>query len=829
MALGSALDSALSGLRVAQQQLDVISNNIANVSTTGYTRKILPQSTQVLQDSGRPIGVQAEKAIRNVDMNLLLDIFTQVSLTSASDVKASYMNQIQQFHGSADSEMSIAAELADLKDTFAALADSPTDEFLLSGVVNQAQTFSNKVNDFSQLLTQMRNNAENELSVSIARVNDLLEEIANLNAQVRTAHNLNRSSAAIEDLRDQAVHALSEEIEISFFTRGDGVMVVQTNNGVQLVDETATEVFFQPSNISTQHYYPDSINGIYVGGNPAKFPGAFDISSGSLGGNIGGLIEMRDEYLPKYQAQLDELSYQTARRFDLQGLRLFTNASGTLPDNTAPDPTPLPPGSPARPVSYVGFSETMQVNESILSDYTLIQQGTYSSDITIQDGSNEVIRRILEFTFSDTYCQEAVGTVNLDITTTGSADLQEHLGLYSSNQVVTGLNLSQYSEIDSNPVAPAVNASDELITSFTDYFPNWPNEDQFQLQLYDRSGAALAPITIDLSAIGANPLYATGAAHASLPDGQIDTALDQVVAAINDEITALGPPADLNVQATYNTNGQLVIESRGNVEFVDSGFGADAMGSSSFQALFGFSAQLFTTENPYFNIQIGNQDAVRIEILPGETHLDLYNKLQKTSIADSGVAGLYVDDADFTATNTLTLRPGIDDTGLGGPYYGGDMRITFGPHQADGTGVAAAGASVLSSLFGSDTPISSISYDSETREVAGVGSGKFVSFRTAYLGPDLSIGTEVLSGHNLIDYSQKIINQHAQETVLIESLLEDETQYQTTLERRMADESGVNLDEEMSMLIVMQNAYSASARAITTISDMFDELMALLR
>lgn len=828
MALGSALDSALSGLRVTQQQIDVISNNIANVSTTGYTRKTLPQSTQVLQETGKPVGVQAESVIRVVDMNLLQDVFTQVSLTSASSVKSGYLNQIQQFHGSSDSEMSIAAELSDLKDTFAALSDSPDDEFLLANVVNQAGTFANKVNDFSALLSEMRNNAENEISVSVARVNDLLEQISDLNAQVRSAHNLGRSSAAVEDLRDQAVKELSEEMEVSYFIRGDGVMVVQTNTGVQLVDEAATEVYFKPSNVSTGSYYPDSINGIFVGGNPDVVPNAFDVTPTDLGGTIGGLIELRDEMLPKYQAQLDELAYQTARRFELQGLMLFTDSSGTLPANTAPDLTPLPPGTPARPVEYVGFSETMQVNTAIVQDHSLVQQGTYSSDTTIQSGSNEVIRRVLEYVFSDVQYQEAAGTVNLDIATTGSADLQEHLGLYSFNQVVAGLDLSKYSEIDSNPVAPAVNGADELITTFTDYFPSWPNQDQFQIQLYDRSGAALAPITVDMSDIGANAAYAIGVAHASLPDGQIDNALDQVVAAINDAITAIAPPADLNVQATYNTNGQLMIESRGDIEFISTGFGADAMGSDSFQALLGFSAQLFETEDPYFQIQIGNRDAVKIEIEPGDTHTDLYDKLQKTSLGDAGVIGLYVDDADFAGSGTLTLRPGIDETGLGGPVYGGDMKIIFGPHKADGTGVAASGDSVVASLFGSDTPIVDVGYQSETREIAGVGSGQYVDFRYEYLGPNAALETEILSGNNILDYAQKIINQQAQETTLVDSLLDDETQYKATLERRMSDESGVNLDEEMSMLIVMQNAYSASARAISTISGMFDELMNLL-
>jgi flagellar hook-associated protein 1 FlgK len=50
-----------------------------------------------------------------------------------------------------------------------------------------------------------------------------------------------------------------------------------------------------------------------------------------------------------------------------------------------------------------------------------------------------------------------------------------------------------------------------------------------------------------------------------------------------------------------------------------------------------------------------------------------------------------------------------------------------------------------------------------------------------------------------------------------------------TLERKSQSLSGVNVDEELSNMIVLQNAYSASARVISTISRMFDDLLAIAR
>ena len=49
------------------------------------------------------------------------------------------------------------------------------------------------------------------------------------------------------------------------------------------------------------------------------------------------------------------------------------------------------------------------------------------------------------------------------------------------------------------------------------------------------------------------------------------------------------------------------------------------------------------------------------------------------------------------------------------------------------------------------------------------------------------------------------------------------------LEFRRSSVSGVNLDEEMSRLVLYQQAYTASARVLTTTSELFDELMNLAR
>ena len=49
----------------------------------------------------------------------------------------------------------------------------------------------------------------------------------------------------------------------------------------------------------------------------------------------------------------------------------------------------------------------------------------------------------------------------------------------------------------------------------------------------------------------------------------------------------------------------------------------------------------------------------------------------------------------------------------------------------------------------------------------------------------------------------------------------------TSLKERLRDKSGVNVDDELTRMIQLQNSYSASARVMTTVTQMFDDLLRL--
>lgn len=81
----------------------------------------------------------------------------------------------------------------------------------------------------------------------------------------------------------------------------------------------------------------------------------------------------------------------------------------------------------------------------------------------------------------------------------------------------------------------------------------------------------------------------------------------------------------------------------------------------------------------------------------------------------------------------------------------------------------------------------------------------------------------------LASFSAQMLGLQAAQTNDARVELEFTTQFTETLEFRASSVSGVNLDEELANLVVLEQSFNASARVITTASDMLQELIDAVR
>ena len=72
-----------------------------------------------------------------------------------------------------------------------------------------------------------------------------------------------------------------------------------------------------------------------------------------------------------------------------------------------------------------------------------------------------------------------------------------------------------------------------------------------------------------------------------------------------------------------------------------------------------------------------------------------------------------------------------------------------------------------------------------------------------------------------------MISQQGEAAATAQSLQQGQEIVVNSLQQRFADQSNVNIDEEMANLLKLQTAYAANARVMSTVRDMLEQLLQL--
>ena len=300
MSLTLALQNALSGLNTSQAALQVISNNVANVNTEGYSRKVAAPTSRVIDGTGA--GVELGEISRIVDERLLLDMRRNLSSLGTAQVRASYYSRIQDQFGNPGDNASISGTLTDLSTALQSLSATPESSTLQTQAVSAAVSVAKQLNKLSAEIQAMRLDADKEIATKIQFVNGQLQIIADLNQKIERATALGQTTPELEDARDRALNNLSSMIEARYFKRTTGEVVVVLPDGSVLADKTAAKLGHTPAGgmAPAISYAGGAIDGIWHNG--------VDVTNSIAGGEIKGLIEMRDSVLPNLQAEIDRLT-----------------------------------------------------------------------------------------------------------------------------------------------------------------------------------------------------------------------------------------------------------------------------------------------------------------------------------------------------------------------------------------------------------------------------------------------------------------------------------------------------------------------------------------
>lgn len=301
MSLNSILNTAQSGLNVAQAGLRVTSDNVANVNTPGYVRKVLDQQSLYTSGVGSGVGI----AGIHTAADQFLDAASRQATSDggAAGAKADLLDQAQSLFGDPNAATSFFSQLSSTFSSFITLAAAPSST-TRAQAVPQVQDVLDQAGDIGAGLDTLGAQAGTRISADVTQANALISQINDLNTEISRAVVGGQDASGAQDQQAQALDKLSALIPVQVSPRTPAGVDLRTPDGAQLIS------LGKPATLA----YDASTT-----------PGAFSVTSADgatraipvpTSGEIGGLAQLRDATVPGLKGQLSELIGQTAAQLN---------------------------------------------------------------------------------------------------------------------------------------------------------------------------------------------------------------------------------------------------------------------------------------------------------------------------------------------------------------------------------------------------------------------------------------------------------------------------------------------------------------------------------
>ena len=354
MSISGTVASALSGLTAAARAAEIVSSNVANARTEGYSRRSLEIAPRTVGASGQ--GVQVVAVVRNTDPVITGDRRLAEAGAAERQTRADFLSSIESLLGSPEEEGSISARIAAFDASLIEAASRPDADTRLAAVVEAARGIIGNLSAAATEVQRARENADGQIGASVRQVNDALSGIASFNAQILSLSATGRDSSALMDQRQRLIDGIAPLIPLREVDRGNGLIALYSVGGAVLIDgDRPAQLGFTPAGVVTagMTLATGALSGLTVNGRAVGTTEGGPLSGGALSAQFA----LRDSVAPGVQAQLDTLARDLIDRFADPGM------DTTLAPGDAGLFTDL--GSAFLPANEAGLSMRLRLNPAV--------------------------------------------------------------------------------------------------------------------------------------------------------------------------------------------------------------------------------------------------------------------------------------------------------------------------------------------------------------------------------------------------------------------------------------------------------------------------------
>jgi len=740
-----ALRTAQSGLLANQSALDAVAQNVANVNSPDYSRKIVNMEQRVVAGTGA--GVQLSEVTRAVDEGLMKSLRLGLSTFNQFNTQSSYFSRMQDLFGAPSDNNSIANLMTEFGKSMEALTLAPGQSLDQGEFVRQAKDLAYKLTQMSSTVQELRVQADVDIAATATKINTLSSDLVDINNKIVQYASTNADVTDLRDKRDAKLDQLAGLVDISYFYRGDGDVVVFTRAGRTLVDNSSATVAHKAASsaASTTTHAEGDFNGIYIGVETA----ANDITTEVRDGKMKGLIDLRDGTLADLQSQLDEMAAELR-----DAVNAINNQGSGYPGSATMSGTRAFLNAGTAKIVPIGGEQTITMGNNSDTRITLFDfEGNQFNTTTLQT--------IMASASFGSGASAANGPWNIaEVATTMEGWLQQN---GAANAAVAVSATTGKLNIDLNSTTYFIGLRDEVNAAGTVPAP---------------LGSTAADATIQFDANG-------------------DSVIDETVSGFSN---------------FFGLNDLFVDD------VVDNIWETEVLASS------------FSASNATLTIYDGTT-STNITVTSGESLTTLATNITNTTAA--GVTATAIPDGNgfrlrvsSSNGNAFTITQAAADTFLTDTKMrSGDVRVSEQLRVRDdiisSPSLVTRGAIQWDSAKGANGEYFQSKGDNTLiKSMAKM----FVSANSFDAAGALSSTSATFAAR-----ATSILSNNA----TLADTNETQSGYQEALTNSLKAKSdtfrGVNLDEEMSNLILFQQGYSAAARVISIIQDMFDSLERIIR
>ena len=197
-------------------------------------------------------------------------------------------------------------------------------------MISSAKILGSKINLVSDGIKDLRQATEDGLSDAVSVANIALSDLAAINQKIGAG----QTDPALLDQRDRSIRSLSEVMDVSVTEQANGRVSISTKSGFSLLEneQVAKLSFDAKSNIGPDNVYSadPTKRGVGTVTLTDSSGQVIDLiaANGIRGGEIAGLIELRDKTLVAAQAQIDDFAANLSSAFSDRAVTSATVTGG---------------------------------------------------------------------------------------------------------------------------------------------------------------------------------------------------------------------------------------------------------------------------------------------------------------------------------------------------------------------------------------------------------------------------------------------------------------------------------------------------------------------